>query len=154
MHVCMCACIDHVVFMSDALAGQAQSHAGQTIQLMHIRGPTILTYDGPQGPGTMLLKSSTVSEIRGPLRLMPSLCGFPPIVRCPHGCVHTVTCTQHCPNCCFNIPVLNPSVPTLVLTSYAVVTLALLTLPCPNSLSYPPVLTHYPETLDILTPHP
>ena len=26
---------------------------------MHIRGPTIQTYEGPQGPGTMLLKSGT-----------------------------------------------------------------------------------------------
>ena len=46
---------------------------GPTIQLMHIRGPTIQTYEGPQGPGTMLLKSGTVPEIRGPLRPMLSL---------------------------------------------------------------------------------
>ena len=37
---------------------------------MHIRGPTIQTYEDPQGPGTMLLKSGTVPEIRGPLRPM------------------------------------------------------------------------------------
>ena len=43
---------------------------GTTIQLMHIRGPTIQTYEGPQGPGIMLLKSGTVPEIRGPLRPM------------------------------------------------------------------------------------
>ena len=39
---------------------------------MHIRGPTIQTYEGPQGPGTMLLKSGTAPEIRGPLRPMQS----------------------------------------------------------------------------------
>ena len=47
-------------------------HMGRppTIQLMHIRGPTIQTYEDPQGPGTMLLKSGIVPEIRGPLRPM------------------------------------------------------------------------------------
>ena len=63
----MCACInyfDHVVFMSDAWAGQACG-TNNTIY-----GPTIQTYDGSQGPGTMLLKLGTVPEIRGPLRPM------------------------------------------------------------------------------------
>ena len=36
-----------------------------------LQGPIIETYEGPQGPGTMLLKSGTVPEIRGPLRPMP-----------------------------------------------------------------------------------
>ena len=43
---------------------------GTTIQLTRIQGPIIQTYEGPQGPGTMLLKSGTVPEIRGPLRPM------------------------------------------------------------------------------------
>ena len=43
---------------------------GPTIQRIHIQGPTIQTYEGHQGPGTMLLKSGTVPEIRGPLRPM------------------------------------------------------------------------------------
>ena len=47
-----------------------------TIQLMHIQGPTIQTYEGPQRPGTMLLKSGTVPEIRGLLRPMSELARF------------------------------------------------------------------------------
>ena len=43
---------------------------GPTIQRIHIQGLTIQTYEGPQGPGTMLLKSGTIPEIRGPLRPM------------------------------------------------------------------------------------
>ena len=65
----MCACIkyfDHVVFMSDALLWEGHQQYNLTI----IRGPTIQTYEGPQGPGTMLLKSGTVPEIRGLLRPM------------------------------------------------------------------------------------
>ena len=42
----------------------------ETLTIMHIRGPTIQTYEGPQGPGTMLLKSGTVPEFQGPLRPM------------------------------------------------------------------------------------
>ena len=37
---------------------------------MHIQGPTIQTYEGPQGPGTILLKSGIVPEIQGLLRPM------------------------------------------------------------------------------------
>ncbi len=33
-------------------------------------GPTIQTYEGPWGPGTMALNSGTVPAIRGPLRPM------------------------------------------------------------------------------------
>ena len=61
----MCACSIHVRCI--IIMGRPS-----TIQLMHIRGPTIQTYEGPQGPGTMLLKSGTVPEIRGPLRPMGS----------------------------------------------------------------------------------
>ena len=53
--------------MSDTWAGQDCPHLIQrpTIQLIHIGGPTIQTYEGAhQGPGTMLLKSGTVPEIR------------------------------------------------------------------------------------------
>ena len=57
----------HVVFMSDT--GQARAVHIQLLTI-HIRGPTIQTYEGPQGPGTMLLKSGTVPEIQGPLRPM------------------------------------------------------------------------------------
>ena len=59
------------VYMSDT-HGQARAvHIqGTTIQLTRIQGPIIQTYEGPQGPGTMLLKSGTVPEIRGPLRPM------------------------------------------------------------------------------------
>ena len=42
------------------------------MQLMHIRRPTIQTYKGPQGPGTMLLKSGTVLEIWGPQSNQPA----------------------------------------------------------------------------------
>ena len=72
MHVYCVHVFDHVVFLaiSDTLAGQGCPHSGPTIKLTHIRGPTIQTYEGPQGPGTMLLKSGTVPEIRGPLRPM------------------------------------------------------------------------------------
>ena len=45
------------------------SDTGQA-RAVHIQGPTIQTYEGPQGPETMLLKSGTVPEIRGPLRPM------------------------------------------------------------------------------------
>ena len=61
---------DHVVFMSDTGQARTVHIQGPTIQLMHVRGLTIQTYEGPQGPGTMLLKSGTVPEIQGPLRPM------------------------------------------------------------------------------------
>ena len=70
---------DHVVFLSCQTHQQARAAhiQGPTIQLMHIRGPiTIQTYEGPQGPGTMLLKSVTFPEIRGPLRPMQDLGGI------------------------------------------------------------------------------
>ena len=72
----MCAGInyfDHVAFLYQTHRQARAVHIqGQIIQLMHIRGPTIQTYEGPQGLGTMLLKSGTVPEIRGPLRPMLS----------------------------------------------------------------------------------
>ena len=40
----------------------------RTCRAVHIQVPTIQTYEGPQGPGTMFLKSGTVPEIQGPLR--------------------------------------------------------------------------------------
>ena len=44
-----------------------------TIQLMQIRGPTIQTYEGPQGPGTMFLKSGTVPEIQNIEEQLPQV---------------------------------------------------------------------------------
>ena len=51
--------------------------------LKHIRGTTIQTYEGPQGPRTMLLKSGTVPKIRDvevyevlPIEQLPSQRGF------------------------------------------------------------------------------
>ena len=68
LHACTynyaCSCQTH------RQARAVQFMQGPTIQRIHIQGPTIQTYEGPQGPGTMLLKSGTVPEIQGPLRPM------------------------------------------------------------------------------------
>ena len=53
-HSCMHVHIIMHVFMSDAWAGQGCPHSGTNNT----------NYEDPQGPGTMLLKSGTVPEIR------------------------------------------------------------------------------------------
>ena len=63
--------LNYVEFLLDTSAGrQGCPHSGTNNTTYAYSGPTIQTYEGPQGPGTMLLKSGTVSEIRGPLRPM------------------------------------------------------------------------------------
>ena len=71
MHVYVCMYNYFVVFLSGNMHGQARPRAVHIqVQLMHIQGET---YEGPQGPGTMLLKSGTILEIQGPLRPMHTL---------------------------------------------------------------------------------
>ena len=82
----MCACVDYF----------DQGRPGlSTIQLMHIQGPTIQTYEGPQGPWTMLLKSGTVPEFRGPLRpIEPHFLLLHYTVITQHGIVDGVMCVR------------------------------------------------------------
>ena len=58
----VCACINYLEFLLDTSAGQGCPHSGTNNTTYAYSGPTIQTYEGPQGPGTMLLKSGTVYQ--------------------------------------------------------------------------------------------
>ena len=80
VHVCMQLHASDVcvqLFVSDsanleptALQLLSNQTTHKKSRAVHIRGPTIEMYEGPQGPGTKLMKSDTVLAIQGPLRPM------------------------------------------------------------------------------------